>query len=317
MNTTSSIRKRPKIAVVGSINMDLVVRLEKLPSPGETLIGIDSEEICGGKGANQAVAAARMGGQVVMVGKVGRDSFAEKLITNLRNEGVSTQFVTQSDTVVGSGLAIVTVDSTGQNSIVVLPNANHDLRPTDIDDAENEIANSDCVLVQLEIPMETVEHTIALAKKHRVRIIVDPAPAPATVNPSLFQADLICPNESEATRLTGIKIDSIDHACQAVQSLMELGCPSAAITMGDRGVVLANAGRVQHIEAHSVDSVDSTAAGDAFAGCLAVCWSETGDLRESIGMANIAGALSASRPGAQPSMATRAEVLRHVKPHSN
>ena len=299
--------KRPRIAVIGSINMDLVVRCAALPNPGETLLAQSSQEICGGKGANQAVAAARAGGLVTMIGRVGDDAFAQRLVANLDAAKISTEHVSRTENC-ASGLAIVAVDDQGQNSILVVPGANGKVSVADLHKAHPAIESSDIVLVQLETPLDTVVAAIEMARAAGVRVVVDPAPAPAEWPAELFQADLLCPNESEAGAFTESPVKTVEQAEAAARDLYQYGASHIAVTLGARGTLLFDGEQSHLVDPFPVQAVDSTAAGDAFAGAVAVYWAESGNLFDAIRFGNAAGALSATRNGAQPSMASREEI---------
>ncbi len=308
---------RPEITVVGSINMDLVIRCSKLPVPGETILAGSAAEVCGGKGANQAVAAARAGGSVRMIGRVGNDAFAQRLVANLSDCGVDTRGVSVSENS-SSGLAVVAVEESGQNSIMVVPGANGVLSPDDVRRNQHVITSSKMLVLQLEVPLETVAEAIRIAREHQIPVILDPAPAPEVWPGALSNGrsgttlldgiSLICPNESEAARLTGTRVETLEDAEQAARRLHEQGISAIAITLAERGVLLFDGVTMNHIKPFVVKAVDTTAAGDAFAGALAVRWVETGDLSESLRFASAAGALAATRHGAQPAMANRREI---------
>lgn len=300
---------KPKITVIGSINMDLVVRCRDLPLPGQTLMAESSLEICGGKGANQAVAASRAGGDVCMIGRVGDDAFAKRLIANLDETGVKTERVLRTENC-ASGLAVVAVDRSGQNSILVVPGSNGKVTVGDVETAKSEIENSDVLLLQLEIPMDTVVAAIEVARSAGVRVIMDPAPAPVDWRSKLFDVDLICPNETEATTFVGTPVDTVDQAEDAARAMHAKGAANVAITMGERGTLLFDGQQAQLIRPYEIQPVDSTAAGDAFAGAFAVHWAKHNNLIDAVQFGNAAGALSASRSGAQPSMATGDEIER-------
>ena len=304
----------PRVVVIGSLNMDLVVRCRRLPHPGQTIQAESSSEVCGGKGANQAVAAARAGGQVAMVGRVGDDAFAERLIDNLSQEGVDCEAVRR--TACPSGLAVVAVEDGGQNSILVVPGANGQVSVDDVRRAQPVIQASDIALVQLEVPLEAVLAAIRVARQANVPVILDPAPAPRVWSEELLTADLLCPNETEAAVMTGGCVESVEDAAAAARHLCRSGARRVAVTLGDRGVLIRAGELERKIDSHPIDAVDTTAAGDAFAGALAVRWAEGADLLEAVQFANAAGAIAASRPGAQPGMANRLEIqaLRSTVP---
>lgn len=298
-----------KIIVVGSINIDLVTNTQNIPAPGETVIGGDLRTIPGGKGANQAVAAARMGAQVTMVGRVGDDVFAEQLKDNLVADGINTTFVTETvDT--ASGVALIVVDASGQNSIVVAPGANGRLTPTDIDKASPAFAEADVLLLQLEIPLETVIHAAKLAAKHGVKVILNPAPAQPLPSELLSLIDILIPNESETATLTTLPTDTEAELETAVSQLHQLGPQTFILTLGERGALLSERGEIQQIEAFPVEKmVDSTAAGDSFVGALATAVAEGKSLTEALRWGAAAGAITVTRAGAQPSLPLREEVL--------
>lgn len=302
------VSTQPQITVLGSINMDLVVRCMDLPRPGETILAESSAEICGGKGANQAVAASRVGGKVRMIGRVGDDAFADVLLKNLMNEGVDCSSVRRTDDC-ASGLAVVAVESSGQNSIVVVPGANGRLTVDDVAQSRSQIESADVLLVQLEVPVPTILAAVEVAKQANVRVILDPAPAPSHLPEELLTVDVICPNESETAALTGRPVETLSELQAAAEALGESGQCRVAITLGERGTMLVESpGNLTHIPAVSIEAVDTTAAGDAFAGALAVYWAEGHPLPDAVRFANRAGAIAASRPGAQPGMPYRDEI---------
>lgn len=298
---------QPVISVVGSINMDLVVKCAALPERGQTVMALSAAEVSGGKGGNQAVAAAQAGGQVSMIGRVGNDVFAETLVGSLKSFGVGCDFVQRSENS-GSGMAIVAVENSGQNSIMVVPGANALVSVEDVRRAREIICNSHVVLLQLEIPMETVVEVIRIAKSADTVIILDPAPVPAVYPEEIFNVDLLCPNQTEAAQLTGRVVNSPDDAAKAGQMLRKRGARNVAITLGEHGTVLISDNGARLIDSFPIVAADSTAAGDAFAGTMAVRWQVNRDLAEAVRFANAAGALCASRPGAQPAMATQEEI---------
>lgn len=310
-------QRRARLAVVGSINMDLVVRCERLPQPGETVLARESLEICGGKGANQAVAAARAGGQVSMIGRVGDDAFADKLMGNLRHYDVDARAV-QATSDCGSGVAVVAVEKSGQNSILVVPGANGCLTPDDVRHFESVIAESDVLLLQLEVPLETIVESVRIATSAKTRVILDPAPAPhdwpeflRQINAATEISDaisLICPNETEAAELTGLPVRNLEEAELAARALLASGISNVVITLASQGALLFDGREVCHVPPFAIQAVDTTAAGDAFAGALGVRWAETNSLTESLRFANAAGAIAATRPGAQISLPSREEI---------
>ncbi len=294
--------------MLGSINMDLVARCVSLPLPGETLTCTSFDQVFGGKGANQAIAASRAGGTVSMIGRVGEDAFSERLRDNLLANEINCDAVQQT-TNNPSGLAMIVVANSGENQIVVIPGSNGLVSVEDVESSEERIRDSDCLLLQLEVPLAAVIRAIELARKHGVRVILDPAPVPSDPVPdALFQVDLICPNETEARRLTQVKDESFESMQLAARKLHQRGAKAVAITLGKHGTLVFDGASMQRVETIAVDAVDTTGAGDAFAGALAVRWSETLDLIAAIRWANIAGALAASRHGAQAGIALRTEI---------
>ena len=314
-NASHSEQRQPRIVVAGSINMDLVYRVSRLPQPGETLTGYSFQQIHGGKGANQAVAAARMSARVTMIGRVGDDAFGAELVAGLQCEAIDVSQIRTSPRT-SSGLAVIGVEDSGQNCITVVPGANGQLTVDDILAAEAVIAAADVILLQLEIPVESVMAVTRIAKRHNVPAILDPAPAPAEFPMELLQVDVVCPNESEAALITGLPVTNPAEAEVACRALQSLGAKVAIITMGSRGCVLCEAsGHVHHIPAYAVTTIDTTAAGDAFAGALGYCLALGQSVHEAAYFASAAGALASTRPGAQPAMPQLADVaaLRRLK----
>jgi ribokinase len=306
----------PRIAVVGSINADLVVRCARLPRPGETISARDVSEVPGGKGANQAVAAARLGAEVAMIGRVGDDAFGQRLINGLQENGVDVEFVQATPDCV-SGLAIVAVEDSGENSIMVVPGANGRVTPADVLAAGEVIRRADSVLVQLEVPLETTIAAIKLARDCGTPVILDPAPAPAptlddnqsAILAELLQVEVACPNEAEALALTNVRIETVADAEQAACCLRSLGPKYGIVTLGARGAVFCEPDtRPLLVPAFNIQVVDTTAAGDAFAAALAVRLAQGAAISEAVRFACAAGALAASRPGAQPAMPTLSDV---------
>lgn len=301
-------QKVPRVAVLGSINMDLVARCASLPKPGETITAASFAEIPGGKGANQAVAAARAGANVAMIGRIGDDAFESRLRANLVSNGVDCESLRIChDT--PCGVAMIAVADDGENQIVVIPGANAAVTPADVEQAATVIRQADVLLLQLEIPLDAVLASTAIAAESGTRVVLDPAPVPAHFPSELYQVDLICPNLSEAAALTASSVGAITEIEGAARSLHARGARSVAITLGERGAAFFDGQTFAIIDAFSTQAVDTTAAGDAFAGALAVRWAETDRLKDAIRFGNAAGALAASREGAQPSMAKRQQIL--------
>jgi ribokinase len=299
----------PRIVVVGSINMDLVARMPRLPRPGETLSGDTFQTIPGGKGANQAVAAARLGASVTLIGRVGDDAFGQVLLNSLREYGVGTDHVLTTPHC-SSGVALIGVESSGANSIVVVAGANGQLMPADVLAREQVIAAADVLIVQLETPVETVATAIRLARQHRVRTILDPAPAPAGSLPAdLYRADVISPNQTEAEAMTGIVVHDVATATLAAQSLQRLGASEVVMKLGHLGSLVCNSrGSTEHVPAARAEIIDTTAAGDAFTAGLAVGLAEGKSLSEAARLGGAAGTLACTVFGAQPAMPSRTRV---------
>ncbi|WP_051344145.1 ribokinase [Alicyclobacillus herbarius] len=295
------------LAVIGSINMDVVNKVERHPKPGETIHGLGTTYSPGGKGANQAVAAARAGAVVRMVGAVGTDAFGPELIQSLQGFGVDTQWVSTKPG--SSGLAFITVARSGENNIILSSGANGQLTKEDVDAAAAMLDSVDAVLLQNEIPWSVTE--AALRKAHQLgkQVFLNPAPA-RQVEPEMLQmVDVLVVNESEAEAITGVKVDSADAADAALQSLLAGGCGCAVLTLGGAGLVCRN-GRGQSIRlpAYPVEVVDTTAAGDTFIGALASAWDTDGDLLPALRFASAAAALTVTRAGAQGSIPERQEI---------
>ncbi len=308
MNAPAS--HRPRITVVGSLNMDLVVRTPRMVRPGETVLGGPFYAAPGGKGANQAVAAARLGAEVCMVGRVGEDAFAGELLLLMRDAGVDCRGVAPTrGTATGVGM-IVVEEETGQNAIVVASGANMHLTPQDVREAEPMLANADLLVVQLEIPLETVSCAIDLAVDHGVRTLLNPAPARPLPDEVLAKVEVLVPNEIEAAMLVGAEATQAMDASWRGRTLVRRGPRIVVVTLGAKGALLVAGDTVELVPSFSVTPVDTTAAGDAFIGALAVALAEGRPLREAVRWANAAGALATSVRGAMPSLPTRDAVDR-------
>ena len=309
--TDQSPKQPPRIVVIGSINMDLIVRAETLPEPGETHIGHELIQSPGGKGANQAVAAAQLGANVLMLGRVGSDAYSHRLINQLFDYDVDTSHILETPDC-PSGLAIVHVDSVGENAITVLSGANSQLSPDDIELAEPLIAKADAVLMQLEVPLPSVCVAVEIARKHGVMTVLDPAPAPPYgqhLPEALKHVDWVVPNKIEAELLTQERIHDPQKAKLVGAEMIRMGIRNVAITLGGHGAVVVTAeGTVLHEPGFKVDVADTTAAGDAFSAALTVARAEGQTISRSVRFACAAGALVSSRWGAQQAMPTRSEV---------
>jgi ribokinase len=296
-----------KIVVVGSSNTDMVIMSERIPEPGETILGGSFFMTPGGKGANQAVAAARAGGDVVFICKVGDDVFGSQSIQHFKESGIDTTYVTL-DPVLASGVALITVDKHGENSIVVASGANASLKPGDVGLAQEAIMKSSVVLTQLETPMETVLHVADLAVAGKKLFILNPAPA-AAISEELFRkVSIITPNEREASMLTGLDVSSAADAARAAGLLYKKGVNTVIITLGSEGVLLLHEGKEHHVPAVKVKAVDTTAAGDVFNGALAVALAEKMSMLDAVRFACEAAAISVTRKGAQASAPYRNEI---------
>lgn len=299
------------VVVVGSLNLDLVVRPEKAPVAGETVFAPELARYPGGKGGNQAVAAARLGVPVAMVARVGQDAFGNELLESLRQNGVSVDAVSRSDTA-GTGTAVITVDRTGQNRIVVVAGANSEVTPQLVQHHRDVIRSASVLLLQLEVPVESCVEAARIAAEAGVPVILDPAPAPEKPLPvELCRATwLVTPNETEAERLTGVAVRGAEGAAAAARALLAQGFERAVVKLGGEGAYLLARGEDEGlwIEPFRVPVVDTTAAGDAFAGGLAAALARGLALPEALRWASAAGALAVTRPGAQPAMGTLAEL---------
>jgi ribokinase len=293
------------IAVVGSLNMDAIARVAHLPAPGETVLASGFVQALGGKGANQAVAAARAGSAVEFVGRVGADLAGEALVTSLRSAGVNTKHVVR-DVGGSTGTALIAVDSQGQNSIVVVPGVNANLHVEDIDAARDVIERSSIVLLQLEIPLETVQYAAEMAHRSGTTVLLNPSPAQELPASLLNLVDILVPNEEEVAYLSGMG-SPVDPA-SAAGMLRTNGAESVVVTLGDRGAAVIDENGETDIYAYDVEAVDTTGAGDAFVGNLAAALDAGQSLEEAARMASAAAALSVQAAGAQASMPSREQT---------
>jgi ribokinase len=296
-----------KIVVVGSCNTDMVIKADRLPIPGETILGGTFFMNPGGKGANQAVAASRMGGKVTFISKTGNDVFGKQSVMLYNSENINTDFVF-SDPGLPSGVALITVDANGENCIVVASGANASLNPSDINKASQEIESADLVLMQLEIPIETVEYVAEIADKKGIKVILNPAPARALSDKLLSCLYIIVPNKSEAEILSGIKVTDYESARQAADLISARGVDNVVITLGPQGALIKEKNEYHYVDAYKVESVDTTAAGDSFCGSMCVGLSEGKSILEAVKLAARAAALTVTRMGAQSSIPYRSEL---------
>jgi ribokinase len=297
--------KRPRIAVVGSANIDLTTFSDRFPKPGETIFGQRFDLGFGGKGANQAVAARLCGAEVFMVARVGSDLFGPATIENFRKQGIDPTHVKQVEGL-SSGVAPIFVEPNGQNRILVVKGANDALKPADVDEAAEVLKAADCIVLQFEIPVETVYYTIAFARKHGIRCILNPAPAQAIDMAGLKGLDYFVPNEIEAETITGFPVKTVDDAKKCAEKLLDGGIRRVIITLGANGSLLASSEGHEHVPPFSVNSVDSTGAGDAFIGSFAVFLGEDVPEKEAVRRANLYAGLSTTGVGTQKSFFDRA-----------
>ena len=296
----------PRIAVVGSANTDLITFSDAFPRPGETIFGQNFDLGFGGKGANQAIAARLCGADVVMVARVGSDLFGEATINNFKSFGIDTTHV-QIVPGVPTGVAPIFVDPSGQNRIIVVKGANDRLLPADVDAAAPQLRGVDTIILQFEIPLETIYHTVRFARANKIRCIVNPAPALPADLAQLAAADYFIPNETEAELIGGLPVRNLDEAVTCAKALLKKGFRKVVLTLGARGSLLADEGGAVHVPAYAVTAVDSTGAGDAFIGSLAVFLAEGVPERDAVARANLYAALSTTRVGTQKSFLKRVD----------
>jgi ribokinase len=292
--------KRSRIVVVGSANIDLVTYTDQFPKPGETIFGQKFDLGFGGKGANQAVAAKLCGAEVFMVARVGSDLFGPATIKNFAALGIDASHVRQVPGV-SSGVAPIFVDSAGQNRILVVKGANDELRPADVDAATDVLKTADCIVLQFEIPLETVYYTVQFARRNKIRCLLNPAPAQSIDMKAIAELDYFVPNESEAETITGNPVRTVDDAKRCAQKFLDNGVRRVIVTLGANGALLAGEETMEHVPAFAVKTVDSTGAGDAFIGSFATFLGEGLPEREALRKANLYAALSTTSPGTQKS----------------
>jgi ribokinase len=296
-----------KIVVVGSANLDMVIQSARIPQPGETVLGGEFTMTAGGKGANQAVAAARLGADVTFVARVGADTFGSQALEQFQAEGIRTDFLVR-DREAAHGVALILVDRNGENAIAVAPGANARLSPEDVQRAEAAVAECDILLLQLEVPLPAVERAVALGKKHGKRVLLNPAPYLAVPDALLAQVDILTPNETEAEMLLGGGAAGLGGIANTAEELIRRGVGAVIVTLGKEGVFVVTPQTQYHVAGRHVKAVDTTAAGDAFSGALAVFVAEGLGFRDAVWRAVCASALSVTRLGAQSSLPTRAEL---------
>ncbi len=312
--STEPPKRHRGIVVVGSINMDLVIRATQLPRPGQTVHGSDFHTLPGGKGANQAIAAARLEAEVRLIGCVGEDAYGRQLLDHLRNEQVDIKHVRITPDR-PSGVAIIQVDSAGENAITHIAAANSQLCPDDLNVLEPAIASASALLCQLEVPMSTVCAALRIARRHRVMTVLDPAPAPKHDIPDeLYEVDVLSPNQTETEQMTGERVESVAEAKLVGAELVRRGARCAALKLGGEGaVIVTESGLVQHIPPFRTTVTDTTAAGDAFTAALTVGLTEGMSYADAARMGCAAGALAVRTIGAGQSMPTRAQVMRLMR----
>lgn len=298
-----------RIVVIGSSNTDMVIKSERLPLPGETILGGTFLMNPGGKGANQAVAAARLGGCVTFVCRTGCDLFGDQSEALYRAEGIDTSYILR-DMQAPSGVALITVDRKGENCIVVAPGANSHLTPGDVDDAREVLEGASMLVMQLEIPLETVEHAARIAHEAGVKVVLNPAPAPVEPLPDelLRHVDVLVPNHTEAELLTGVRVTGWETAGEAARAIRSKGVDTVLVTLGALGVLVCDRSGCDRVPAFPVEAVDTTAAGDTFCGALCVGLSEGMELRQAATFAARASSVAVTRMGAQASVPMRSEL---------
>ncbi|WP_420454356.1 ribokinase [Rubrivirga sp.] len=305
--------RRGRVLVVGSANMDLVVVCERFPAPGETVLTDELTAFSGGKGANQAVACARLGGDVRFLGRVGDDAFGGQLLDDLDAAGVDVGAVQADDG--SSGVALITVDGRGENQIIVASGANGRLAPDDVEAARSLFEAADVVLLQLEVPVETVERAAALATEVGARVVLNPAPARPLSDALLASVDVLTPNESEAAALSGVAVTDRASAGQAARALVARGARHVVVTLGADGALSVSAERERHVPAPAVRAVDTTGAGDAFNGALAFALARGQSVDDALLLANAVGAAAVTQRGAQAAMPTLDQVAVYASAH--
>lgn len=295
------------ILVLGSFMMDQVVTTPRAPKNGETIIGNNFAVFPGGKGANQAVAAARLGGKVTMAGKVGEDTYGETFIHTLKEEGIDTAFI-EVDNRYNTGVGFVTSEINGDNRIIVVPGANLKYNHKELSKLNNVLDDTEILIIQLEMDIAVMEEAVRMAKEKNVQVILNPAPGQKLSDSLLKNVDLLTPNETELEILTGKKLDNLDDTIEASKSLLDKGIKKVIVTLGNNGALIVTKYETQHVPGFEVSVRDTVAAGDAFNGALAVAITENQKLDEAVRLANATGALTVTKKGAIPSIPYREEV---------
>lgn len=300
------------IVVIGSLNMDMVVRTSRAPSAGETLFGQEFALSAGGKGANQAVSAARLGGKVTMIGRVGKDTFGSELLEIMRQEGINIEHISVSEKQ-ATGVASIVLEEDGENRIIVVPGANIELTVEDIQALESVISQAKIVVMQLEMDLTMSEHAVAIAHKHGIPLILNPAPARALKDEMLSQVTYLTPNETEAGILSGITVDNLESAEKAAQVLLLKGVQNVIMTLGSKGALIVNQAGAKLVPGFKVKAIDTVAAGDSFNGAIAQQLTLGKTLEEAVSFANAVGALAVGKQGAIPSLPQMSEVEQFLK----
>ncbi|QPB43369.1 ribokinase [Rodentibacter haemolyticus] len=296
-----------EIAVIGSNMVDLITYIDDMPKMGETLEAPNFQMGCGGKGANQAIAAAKLGANVMMMTKVGDDAFADNTIRNFQQYGVNTEYVEKVPGV-SSGVAPIFVDKSSQNRILIIKGANSHLKPSDIDNAKERLKNCKLFILQLEIPLETVYYAIDFANKNNIPVILNPAPASKDLDIDYAcKCDFFMPNETELEILTGLPVENMEQIRTAANTLLSKGLKNLIVTLGEKGSVWLRGSEVTYIDPYKVNAVDTSGAGDAFIGCFAYYYVKSQDIVESMKMASLFSAYSVTGQGTQSSYPTKAQ----------
>lgn len=301
-----------KVVVLGNINQDFVVRAERMPRPGETVLGGEVKFVAGGKGANQAVTAARLGAEVTLIGRVGQDAFGPILLENLRREGVETRYVSSDDDV-ASGMAFIALSPDGQNSILSAGGANLQCLPRYVQDAALVIRHADIALVQFAVPLESVELFVTLAADSDVPVLMDPTPAMSKMPQNWNRVTVLTPNETEAEYVVGHAVPDTAAAAQAAREIHEKGVKIALVKRGAEGCVVCTAEGTRLVPGFKVEVADTTGAGDAFAAGVGVALAEGLAVDQAVAFGNACGALACTKFGAQPSLPQRKEVERFLR----
>ncbi len=300
-----------KIVVIGSSNIDMLMKMDHLPARGETVTDAVFQQVFGGKGANQAVAAARSGGDVAFVNCVGDDAYAKEMVRNFKLDGINTEYVF-SETGVSSGTALIMIGEDGDNYLSVAPGANYRLTPQYIDTVEELLKKAEILVLQYEILPETLGYILQKADEHNVRVMLNFAPARDIDRNLLSKVSILVVNEVEAGFLAGITVDSEKKIKKAAKALLELGIETVVLTLGAEGSFVASNGGESHIPAFKVKAVDTTAAGDTYCGCLATAITEGKSMDQAVVFASAGAAISVTKMGAQPSAPTRKEIDQFI-----